>query len=139
VRDYERFGKAVDALMGADLAVRILNPPYMPLVVERLPYEREGRGTIALSHTGEQNGDLMRDPEVVFWMRRAGSCVTAEPVSFRNDYTGTMQEVYFAEEGKNYVRPKLRDDLRSFCRTWFRNLREQGFFSDGLTREIIGG
>ena len=41
-----------------------------------------------------QNGDLMRDPELVFEIRPAASVPAAEPLSFPNDFTGTHQEVY---------------------------------------------
>jgi len=49
----------------------------------------DGNRLIAISHTSEQNGDLMRDPERVFEIHAHGM---AEPLSFRNDYMGLMEE-----------------------------------------------
>lgn len=42
-------------------------PGYMHLHAERLPDDQ-----IAVSHTFEQNGDLMRDPEIVFYRQSEG-------------------------------------------------------------------
>lgn len=49
------------------LYLKIGNPPYMALVIEAVP----GRGplgcpALSVAHYGEQNGDLMRDPEMCF-------------------------------------------------------------------------
>jgi hypothetical protein len=70
----------------------------------------------------------MRDPEMVFEIHAHGM---AEPLSFRNDYTGTMQEVYRYDGSgkKTHVNASLKQDLKSFARTWFTNLKDQGFLS----------
>jgi hypothetical protein len=49
------------------LYLKIENPPYTALVIEATP-EPGPLGTLAISvaHYGEQNGDLMRDPEMCF-------------------------------------------------------------------------
>jgi len=56
------------------------NPTYMPLSIEKL-----GKTVISICHYGEQNGDLMRDPEMLFWKDENGDYF---PFYFRNDYTG---------------------------------------------------
>ena len=63
----------------------------------------------------------------------------AEPISFRNDYTGTYQEVYcYNDEGKRtHVDMSLRKELKSFASMWFRNLRAQGFFTPDAKRERL--
>jgi len=103
---------------------RIPNDPYMPLLIEHLGKGPAGGDLIAVSHTYVQNGDLMRDPEIVFlvtgdeWM----------PVSYRNDSLGVYQESMVIEDGQvRYVRPMLLRDLKSFARDWDRNIKAQGF------------
>src|SRR5574337_350632 len=66
----------------AEFHLRLERDPFLPLVIERLG------SLISIAHYGEQNGDLMRDPEVCF---RFGSW---EPLSFQQDYIGYFAEVY---------------------------------------------
>ena len=111
-------------------SIRIVNDGWMPLTIERIGHGPNGHPSVSVCHYGEQNGDLMRDPEMCFEVIPA-SGATAEtwaPYYFRNDYAGIEQEVYSADEaGRQLVRTKLLAELRSFARTWDRNLREQGF------------
>jgi len=69
------------------LYLKIENPPYMALVIEATD-ESGPMGLPALSvcHYGEQNGDLMRDPEMCFELGRA----ILDPFYFRNDYLRTV-------------------------------------------------
>ena len=63
----------------------------------------------------------------------------AEPLSFQNDYMGLFQEVYrYDDTGKKtHVKTRLKAELKSFARTWFKNLKNQGFFSDIAIRERL--
>jgi hypothetical protein len=108
---------------------------YMPLVAEEIGASADGRRLAALAHTGVQNGDVMHDPEIVFEFHALG----AEPISFRNDYVGAHDEVYaYDDAGRpTGVYPKRRAELVSFMRTWFRNLRAQGFLGKRARRELI--
>jgi hypothetical protein len=74
----------------------------------------------------------MRDPDMVFEVYASPTLATAEPLSFRNDYMGLMQEIYrYDDDGKKtHVNAKLKQDLKSFARTWFQNLKDQGFLGD---------
>lgn len=99
--------------------VRIENEGYMPLVVEKLWFDQ-----VSLCHYGEQNGDPMRDPEVVFLVEGE----KAKPVYFRNDYIGVEHATVEDHFGDVPVKPRLQKDLESFCRMWWNNIREQGFF-----------
>lgn len=93
----------------------------MPLVMEYLHYnDYKGRPVYSMAHYGEQNGDLMRDPDLVFsvdW--EAG---TVEPMSFRNDYMGVYQEVYIERDGKHLYSQRLRVDLDEFLYQWMANI-----------------
>lgn len=127
-KTYQHFAKVLTDLLGSDTAIRLTVNGYMPLSLEHIGQSAEGNRLIAISHTGEQNGDLMRDPEMVFEIHAHGM---AEPLSFRNDYMGMMQEVYRYDDSgkKTHVNARLKQDLKSFARTWFKNLKEQGFLS----------
>ena len=51
----------------SELYLRIENPPYMALVIEATPEPGPLKApAISVAHYGEQNGDLMRDPEMCF-------------------------------------------------------------------------
>lgn len=95
---------------------------YMPLTINRVWHNK-----ISLAHIGKQHGDVMHDPEVVFEIGDG----TAEPISCRHDYTGSYSEVYRYDGAgkKTHVRPAVKKDLKIFCRVWFKNLRDQGFFA----------
>ena len=93
------------------------NPAYMPVVVEkvgRLPGYGE---IISIAHYGEQNGDLMADPEMEFTIIGGDYY----PISFRNDYLGKHSSV-FEDDGINLL---LQYDLTTFANQWMRNIAEQ--------------
>ena len=139
MKTYQSFATALTTLLASDRAVRIIVEGYMPLSIERIGLDAEGRRQIAMAHTGEQNGDLMRDPELVFVLHEAEGFVAAEPISFRNDYVGVMQDVYrYDVHGRRtHVVPTLKRELKSFARLWLRNLRDQGFFGPAAKRERL--
>ena len=63
------------------LYLRVENPPYMVLVIEAMPEPGPlGSPAISIAHYGEQNGDLMRDPEMCFELAKpVGSTITFDP------------------------------------------------------------
>ena len=136
---YQHFATVLADLLGKDTAIRLTVYGYMPLSVEHIGQSAEGNRLVALSHTGEQNGDLMRDPEMVFEIHTSRTPHVAEPLSFRNDYLGIMQEIYRYDENgkKTYVDARLKQDLLSFGRTWFQNLKDQGYLSQAAKRERL--
>ena len=136
---YQSFAKALLTLLGTDTAVRLTVPGFMPLSVEDIGQSGDGNRLISLCHYGEQNGDLMRDPDMVFEIHAWADAPAAEPLSFRNDYMGLLQEVYrYDDHGrKTHVNARLKQELTSFARTWFTNLKDQGFLSDTAIRERL--
>jgi len=44
----------------------------------------EGNGLVSIGHRGQQNGDLMRDTDMVLEFHQGPDSLAAEPVSFRN-------------------------------------------------------
>ena len=136
---YVECAKYLDELLAGARAVRISVPGYMPLSIEEIGTSREGHRLVSLCQYGEQNGDLMRDCDLVFMVTDLPDGVAAEPVSFRNDYLGLSQEVYrYDETGRRtHVVSSLKQDLKEFARAWFVTLREQGFFASTAVREIL--
>ena len=63
----------------------------------------------------------------------------AEPLSFRNDDMGFVHEVYRYDDSgkKTHVNTRLKQELTSFARTWFKNLKDQGFLGDTAIRERL--
>ena len=136
---YRDFATDLNQLLRGHSAVRITVDGYMPLSVEEIGIDSEGHRLVSLCQYGEQNGDLMRDPDIVFMFQDIPNGSIAEPVSFRNDYLGLDQEVYrYNETGKRtYLDTKLKLHLKEFAQTWFANLKEQGFFGDQAVRTIL--
>jgi hypothetical protein len=122
------------------LYLKIENPPYMALVIEATPEPGPcGAPSISVAHYGEQNGDLMRDPEMCFELTnplRAGWIMT--PSYFRNDYLGVEQFSRY-RKGENYVFvPNLYRQHETFARQWDKNLRAQGFLEAFTDKSIRG-
>ena len=139
MKTYQHFASVLTQLLGTDTAIRLTVGGYMPLSVEDIGQSADGNRLISICHYGEQNGDFMRDPDMVFEVYASPAPATAEPLSFRNDYMGLMQEVYrYDDDGKKTaVNPKLKQDLKSFGPTWFKNLKNQGFLGDTAIRERL--
>lgn len=109
--------------------IRLENAPYMRLVIEYVGDGPRGMPAIAVAHYYEQNGDAMRDPEVVFEVN-ADAWQSADwcPVSFRQDNLDIYQEaVFVGDNDKVMIRPKMVQHLKAFARQWDRNIEQQGF------------
>jgi hypothetical protein len=72
------------------LYLKIENPPYMALVIEATPEPGPlNLPSISVAHYREQNGDLMRDPEMCFELSKPPLCSLALSAWYlRNDYMG---------------------------------------------------
>jgi len=139
MKTYQHFATVLTRLLGNHTAVRLTVNGYMPLSVEDIGQKAEGNRLISICHYGEQNGNLMRDPDMVFEVYASPAPATAEPLSFRNDYMGLIQEVYrYDDDGKKtHVNTRLKQELTSFARTWFSNLKDQGFLGETAIRERL--
>jgi hypothetical protein len=136
---YQAFATELNQLLAGARAVRITVPEYLPLSVEQIGTSVDGHRLVSLCQYGEQNGDLMRDCDLVFMVIDLPGGAAAEPVSFRNDYLGIVQDVYRYDEAgrRTHVMPALKQDLKEFGRAWLATLREQGFFAPTAVREIL--
>lgn len=122
------------------------NPSYMRLVIEGIGLSPDGRQMVSVAHYYEQNGDLMRDPEMVFAIDLEPATLQRPdpagrlrwiPVSFQQDGgLPIYQEAIVWRDGLIRVRPKLFKDLKSFSRTWNRNIGEQGFVKAAAAKTL---
>ena len=95
---------------------------YMPLIVEKVTDEPGFTAVYSLANYGEQNGDLMADPEMTFGEDEH----KFYPLSFRNDYAGVYQEVMNYPEGSvSIVKLPLQQELAEFADQWFQNIVDQ--------------
>ena len=95
---------------------------FMPVIVEQLSTHSGFEAVYSVSHYGEQNGDLMADPDMTFGLK-AGNFY---PLSFRNDYVGVDQYVISdQEETEPQVNLKLQKELAEFADMWFKNIAHQ--------------
>ena len=120
--------------------ISIENEPWMRLVIEVLP-ERgpDGHVVVSVAHYGEQNGDAMRDPEMLFEVvEEVGREPEFWPFYFRNDYAAVEQWSRRRDEAENlHSLPKRTHDFEQFAKLWDRNLREQGFL-EAFRRRACG-
>jgi len=121
------------------LYLKIANAPYMELVIEAMDESGPlGLPSLSVCHYGEQNGDLMRDPEMCFELGRAGGAHILDPFYWRNDYVAVEQW------SRNIIREhyvcllELHEQHKRFAETWDNNLRLQGF-SEAFTNKCILG
>lgn len=114
MKTHQHFATVLAQLLGSDAAVRLTVNGYMLLSVEAIAQSTDGHRLIAICHYGEQSGDLMRDPEIVFEMHTSAAPDMAEPLSLRNDYMGLMLEVYRYDESgqKTHVNTRLKAELK---------------------------
>ena len=106
--------------------LKIEAPGFMPLNVEVISQRGPGGGLLlAVSHTYVQNGDVMRDPEIVAEITPGSSDWL--PISFRQDNLGILHEAVVSEGGVFLLHHGLVADLKRFMALWDKNLREQGF------------
>jgi hypothetical protein len=122
------------------LYLKIENPPFMALVIEAMPEPGPlNLPSISVAHYGEQNGDLMRDPEMCFELSKPPLCsLGLSAWYFRNDYLG-VEQVSRYHNGENYsFVPDLYEQHEAFARQWDSNLRAQGFLEAFTDKSIRG-
>jgi len=112
----------VDGLRRPGQAKRIDNAAgtYTAVSVECI-----GRDRFSVAHYGEQNGDLMSDPEMTFWRGPSGLFYAT---SWRNDYVGSYREAVTSFNDRDQparVCPREQREQASFAGTWMRNIRTQ--------------
>lgn len=124
---YKTLAPFFDAVDGTEeKALKFTAPGYMDLCIEALGYnDHEGRPVYSVAHYGEQNGDLMRDPDVTMGVDRETG--TVEPLTYQNDYIGRYWEVYtdFVDGKPTKYYPAMKKDLAAMVTAWAKNIKAQ--------------
>ena len=103
---------------------RFKTPGLMDLVVEIWKKEN-GKLHVSVSHIGEQNGDLMHDPEIVYEVDNTSKKVI--PLSYKNDYTGMTQQTYTKKNGELTVNQNDLQEMTVFTKIWAENISAAGY------------
>ncbi len=91
---------------------------YMPVHIEIIE-KTDKYNHISLAHYGRQNGDAMRDPEMIIESQQF------VPYYYRNDYMGMEQySVRWTNEGILLNR-RLQAEHTTFANQWLRNIATQ--------------
>ena len=107
------------------LSLRIENMPFRGLTIEAVDEPGPcGLPALSVAHYGKQNGDLMRDPEMLFELEPSGEL---NPFYWRNDYIGTVEWSRFRYDTGSRSHRSLYLQHVSFARTWDRNLFAKSF------------
>ena len=119
--------KRASAILRALLALQTskidnTDEAYMPVYIEIID-RSEAYNHISLAHYGEQNGDMMRDPEMLFALHNETRQFI--PYYYRNDYCGIEENsVRWSEDGIA-LNPRLQASHTTFANQWLRNIAAQ--------------
>src|SRR5712691_6013333 len=104
--------------------ISIENEPWMRLVIEVLPEPGpDGHPVLSVAHYGEQNGDPMRDPEILAEVIIDKDGRRLWPFYYRNDYVPAERRNRWRDgDGSVMCLPTVTKDLETFMRTWDENL-----------------
>ena len=95
---------------------------YMPIHIEIIE-KTDKYNHISLAHYGQQNGDAMRDPEMIIALHKESQQFV--PYYYRNDYKGiVLYCVRWTDEGILLNR-RLQADHTTFANQWLRNIATQ--------------
>jgi len=95
---------------------------YMPVHIELIG-RIDKYDFFSLAHYGQQNGDAMRDPEMLFALHNETRQFI--PYYYRNDYCGIEQNsVRWSEDGIA-LNPHLQASHTTFANQWLRNIAAQ--------------
>ncbi len=99
---------------------------------DRLSIENIGGNRVSVAHYFEQHGDLIADPEIVFFTSELGWY----PVEITQVFTGWRTVATIDADGRmTAVNVRGQHEVAQFASLWARNIRAQGWIERGqLTR-----
>lgn len=112
----------------SDYSLALQLQGFMPLVIERIALNE-----VSVCHYYKQSGDIMRDPEVVFFT----GYEQWVPITFEQS-PGIYQVVATTNDDNKTIEkvaPRQQADLARFCRMWALNLKHQGWLEHGLRKD----
>jgi hypothetical protein len=120
--------------VGAHL--RLENAPFEPLVIERIAEHQ-----VSVAHYFVQGGDAVADPDVVLFTGYAEWV----PISIQQPTVcllgralgGYRVVAELSDDGASIARfyPGGQSEIASFCNTWARNLKAQGWLERAIRAE----
>lgn len=132
--NYRMVKPFIEQVMKSGGSVRFKSDGYMNLSLEYLEYsDSYGNPVYSMAHYGEQNGDLMSDPEMTFSVNNAAETII--PYSWRNDYIGKDDYILKEIHGKTMYSRSMLKSLDDFMNLWLRNIHDQGFTPENF--EVI--
>jgi len=100
------------------------NNSFMPLHVDRL-YETD-RGTVySLAHYFEQEGDLVCDPDMTFFVKRTGDYIEVFPLTFEMGGRGCTIGAEADADGLRTINGIVQADHAYFANKWLQNIKHQ--------------
>jgi len=118
----ERLVGPVEKFLDGHHHLKLESSGFMPLCIEHV-----GPNQISFTHYYLQNGDMMKDPDVVMEIDLKNKA--AFPLTYQQDGLGLYQEIYVTDETGKKIKfsPSLQKSIESFMVTWFENIKAQGF------------
>lgn len=108
--------------------LRLVLTPFMPLVIECI-----GANQVSVCHYYEQNGDLVQDPEIIFF-------------TFYPEWVAlAIQSVHGYHEAATLTpdnqaihafQPRAQQEIGVFAETWAQNIEAQGWLEAGQDSRI---
>ncbi|MCC6167945.1 MAG: hypothetical protein IT329_12020 [Caldilineaceae bacterium] len=100
---------------------------------DRLCIEHIGGRLISVAHYYEHNGDLVPDPEIVFFADAEWGWI---PIEITQSVRAWLRYATAHANGKGVVPLRASaDDLVAFAEQWARNIRDQGWL-EAATRHV---
>ncbi|MFQ5858413.1 MAG: hypothetical protein ACE5LU_22660 [Anaerolineae bacterium] len=96
---------------------------------DRLVIEKVGKYQVSVAHYFEQHGDLVADPEIVFFT----GYKEWVPIEITQVISGWRQVAKLSKDGKNIAgfNRRAQADVAMFAETWARNIESQGWLERG--------
>lgn len=101
---------------------------------DRLCIERISENAVSVAHYFEMNGDLVAEPDIVFFIDAQGYWI---PVEITQSMTGWSRVVEFSEDGTRIARfqRERQADIATFAEDWAQNIVDQQWL-ENATRHV---
>jgi len=107
-----------------DAYLKLTLPYYMPLVIRN-----GGLHRVSVYHYFMQNGDVMPDPQIIFWVHQG----QWYPIEVTQILGGHRSYARLSVDGTQAlgVNQRAQADLASFAQMWAQNIQDQGWLEQG--------
>lgn len=104
---------------------------------DRLCIEVISPQAVSVAHYFEMNGDLVPEPDIVFFVDEWGEWL---PIEITQSMTGWKRVVEFNETGDKIMRYQSDEqaDIAAFAEMWAQNITDQGWLTEGKKHEYAG-